>query len=364
MERILRVMSVYKDKKNNTWYVSKRYQDWKGENKCLFKRNFKTKKEAQSYENEFLMKKSKNINMKFDEFIDLYYEDRKRNMKLNAFITKQNIIEHSIRPYFKNKKMCDITPTDVMNWHNEILKFTSKTGRPYSASTLKTIHAQLSAIFNHAVRFYKLERNPANLVGTFHVQEIEETKIWTVEQYRKFSDAIADKTISYIAFEILFWCGLRVGELLALTKEDIIGNKIRINKNLQVIKGEIIISTPKTKRANRYVDMPDFLVEEITIYLEQLYRVEDNERIFPITKSYLHHEMDRGSKLANVPRIRIHDLRHSHISMLLACGFSAVDVASRVGHESIRITYKNYAHVYDFRGRDMANMLDTINKGD
>ena len=103
--------------------------------------------------------------------------------------------------------------------------------------------------------------------------------------------------------------------------------------------------------------MPEFLCEEMQDYLKSLYGIEPDERIFPITKNYLHREMDRGSAHAGVKRIRIHDLRHSHVSLLIEMGFSAVAIADRVGHESIDITF-NYAHLFPSRQTEMADKLD------
>ena len=88
-----------------------------------------------------------------------------------------------------------------------------------------------------------------------------------------------------------------------------------------------------------------------------LYGLKKKDRIFTVTKSYLHHEMDRGSRAAGVKRIRIHDLRHSHVSLLIDMGFSAVAIADRVGHESIDITYR-YAHLFPSKQAEMANKLD------
>ena len=92
------------------------------------------------------------------------------------------------------------------------------------------------------------------------------------------------------------------------------------------------------------------------------YGLKKKDRIFTVTKSYLHHEMDRGAKAAGVKRIRIHDLRHSHISLLIDMGFSAVSIADRVGHESIEITYR-YAHLFPSKQKEMANRLDDLGKG-
>ena len=128
------------------------------------------------------------------------------------------------------------------------------------------------------------------------------------------------------------------------------------------INGKDVITDPKTPKSVRVVQMPDFLTEEIRDYLKSLYKVKPTDRIFEVTKYYLHHEMDRGAKEAGVKRIRIHDLRHSHISLLIDMGFSAVAIADRVGHESIEITYR-YAHLFPSKQKEMANRLDDLGKG-
>lgn len=100
-------------------------------------------------------------------------------------------------------------------------------------------------------------------------------------------------------------------------------------------------------------------------YLKSLYGVKPTDRIFPVTRYYLRHEMDRGAKAANVKRIRIHDLRLSAISLLIDLGFSATAIADRVGHESIDITY-HYAHLFPTKQSEMADRLDMerMQKGD
>lgn len=105
--------------------------------------------------------------------------------------------------------------------------------------------------------------------------------------------------------------------------------------------------------------MPEFLAEELKDYIESLYGVDEDDRIFPISKSYLHHEMDRGCAATGVKKIRIHDIRHSHVSLLIDMGFSAVAIANRVGHESIDITYR-YAHLFPTRQGDMASKLNDV----
>ena len=171
-----------------------------------------------------------------------------------------------------------------------------------------------------------------------------------------------DKPQSFYAFEMLYWTGARLGEVLALTAEDFdfMKNTVRINKSYQRLEGKDLITTPKTPKSNRIIKMPKFLVEEIKEYISMLYGYKKTDRLFQVTKSFLHHEMERGCKLSGVKRVRIHDLRHSHISLLIDMGFSAVAIADRVGHESIDITYR-YAHLFPSKQIEMADRLDMEN---
>lgn len=116
---------------------------------------------------------------------------------------------------------------------------------------------------------------------------------------------------------MLYWTGIRCGELLALTTEDIDfeNKKLRINKSYQRIKGKDVITDPKTRKSNRIIIMPDFLVEEMEEYTKGLYGYKLDDRIFQISKTSLHNELARGSKLAGLQKIRVHDLRHSHVAL-------------------------------------------------
>ena len=209
----------------------------------------------------------------------------------------------------------------------------------------------------------------SRIIHSAYLQKAEtqhkEMLFWTKEEYKKFSFEMMDKPVSFYAFEMLYWCGIREGELLALTAADFDFEKetVRVNKSYQRLHGEDVITTPKTKKSNRIIKMPKFLCEEMQEYLQMLYGLKKKDRIFTVTKSYLYHEMDRGAKAAGVKRIRIHDLRHSHISLLIDMGFSAVAIADRVGHESIDITYQ-YAHLFPSKQTEMADRLDDLGKGE
>lgn len=353
-------MAAYKESDTNTWRVIYRYTDWMGERKQTSKRGFLTKRDALAWEREQLQKTKADLDMTFESFVQTYTADMQSRIKENTWETKEHIIRTKLLPYFGKRKMCEIQPKEIISWQNEMINYKNANGKAYSPVYLKTLHNQLSAIFNHAVKYYGLPLNPAAKVGNMGKAKGREMLFWTKDEYQRFSDAMMDKPISFYAFEMLYWCGIREGELLALTPADFNFDKgtVSITKSYQRLKGRDVITEPKTQKSNRVIKMPQFLCAEIQDFIRSLYGIEQGNRIFTVTKYYLYHEMDRGAKQTGVKRIRIHDLRHSHISLLIDMGFSAIAIADRVGHESIDITY-NYAHLFPSRQIEMADRLDT-----
>lgn len=351
-------MPVYKEEKTNTWRVIYRYTDWKGERKQTSKRGFATKREALAWEREQLNKVTADVDMTFASFIDRYTEDMKSRLKENTWSTKEHIIRTKLTPYFGKLRISSITPQQIITWQNELLNYRDAQGQPYSPVYLRTIHNQLNAIFNHAVRYYKLRENPCQKAGTMGKKKAREMLFWTKEEYLQFAKAIQDKPMAYHAFQMLYWCGIREGELLALTPADFDFTRetVTISKSYQRLNGKDIITEPKTEKSNRTITLPDFLAAEMQGYIGSLYGIQPDDRIFPFTGSFLHHEMERGCRLSGVKKIRVHDLRHSAISLLIDMGFSPLAIADRVGHEAIEITY-NYAHLFPSKQQDMAKQL-------
>ena len=352
-------MPAYKDEKTGKWFASFYFTNWQGKNVKKLKRGFATRREALAWERSFLEQKKGDLAMSFASFVEVYKVDMRNRIREHTWMTKENIIQTKLLPFFGEKKMSDIQTKDVIAWQNEMLASGGAGNKGYSATYLKSMHNQLSAILNHAVRHYELKENVAAKVGPIGKKEATEMLFWTKEEYFKFADVMMDKPTSYYAFEVLYWCGLRLGELLALTPADFdfVKETVSVTKSYQRLKGKDVITAPKTPKSTRVIQMPKVLVEEIQEYLKMLYGIKDGDRIFQISKSYLHHEMDRGAKTAGVKRIRVHDLRHSHVSLLIEMGFSALAIASRVGHESIDITYR-YAHLFPSTQIEMADRLN------
>jgi len=356
-------MPAYKDAQRGTWYAKFKYKDWMDNTKDVTKRGFSTKREAVQWERDFRAQKEASPDMSFENFVQVYRQDRQPRLKISTVYMKDNIIDTKILPYFGKRALRDITSSDVIKWQNILLAYRDDDGNGYSKSYLKTIHNQLTAIFNHAVRFYKLKENPARIAGNMGSEKDIEMKFWTKEQYLKFAEVMMDYPLAYCCFEVLYWCGIREGELLALTPADFDfdAKVVNINKTYHLLKGEEIITEPKTAKSRRRVKMPDFLCEEIKDFISMQYDLKPNNRLFPTGKTFLYKMMEKGCVRANLPKIRVHDLRHSHVSLLIDMGFSAVAIADRMGHESIDITYR-YAHMFPSVQAEMADKLNDLRK--
>lgn len=352
-------MPAYMNGKTGAWYVQCYYSDIDGNRKHKVKRGFATKGEALAWETEFLACADGSMSMPFEAFVKRYSEDVRPRLKLNTWLTKEHIIRTKIVPFFGPKRMCDISPKDVVDWQNKMVGSYDDEGKPYSGTYLRTINNQLSAIFNHAVKYYGLGKSPAAPTIKIGERQGSEMKFWTKEQYLAFSEEVMDKPASFYAFEILYWCGLRVGELLALEPNDIDLKRclIHVTKSYQRIRRRDVITSPKTPKSKRDVVMPEFLADELADLLGSIPEERRACRIFCFTKSYLHHEMKRGCAACGLEPIRIHDLRHSHVSLLIEMGFSPLAIADRLGHETYEMTLR-YAHLFPSKQSDMAAALD------
>lgn len=346
-------------KKNETtgkWDVQYRYVDHYGNNKKSTKRNFETKKDAEAWYASFKLKSQNSMDMLFKDFIDIYMEDAESRNKINTNKTKEYIINKKLIPYFGERKMSEIKPANIRKWQNELIK------KGYSQTYLKTINNQLSAIFNHAVNFYELKENPCKKAGSMGKKNADEMKFWTKEQFFQFIDQVIDKQESYTAFKVFYWTGVRLGELLALTPLDIdFENKtIRINKSYQRIEKQDLITSPKTEKSNRIITVPQFLLDDIKSYLDNMYRPDKDNRIFRFSKNFLERELARGAQKANLEKIRIHDLRHSHAALLIEMGTPILAVSNRLGHEKVSTTLDIYGHLYPNKQQMIADKMDVM----
>ena len=353
-------MRARKNLKTGKWDIQYIYKDWLGDRKKSTKRGFSTKREAEEWVRDFLATKQANLDMYFKDFLEIYYEDMESRLRETTLRNKKYIIELKITPYFGKRKMNDINPADIRKWQNEQIKL------GYAKTYLKTINNQINAVFNYAVRYYDLRSNPCTKAGSMGKARADEMLFWTKEEFKAFADAIMDKRQSYVAFMVLYWTGMRIGELLALTARDIDLEKrtVSVNKSYQRLDRRDIVTDPKTPKSKRIIQIPSFLAEDLKGYLGSIYALTENARIFSFTKHFMEHEMKRGIKTSGVKRIRLHDLRHSHASLLIEMGFTPLAIAERLGHDRVETTMNTYAHLYPNKQRQIADKLDEEFKED
>ena len=360
-------MPAYKEKTKNTWYVSFYFTDWTGTRKRHLRRGFKRQKDALEYDREFLVKQQGSPDMLFSSLYDLYQKDGKARVKETTITTRDPLFKKHILPYLGNMPINKITPADIRAWQNQILQATyisKKIQRKYSPTYINVLHVQLSAIFNYAVTYYRLPSNPAKLAGSIGKTKAHAMKFWTIGPFNQFISSFPADSTEYLVFNLLFYTGMRSEELLALTLSDFYEKEksIHVNKTYSRLYKKDIVTSPKTEKGNRVILLPQFIVDMLADYINRLPYIKQNERIFPCSKFWLFRHMKLGCKLSGVEQIRIHDLRHSHASLLIEMGFSPLLIKERLGHEDIKITLQTYSHLYLSKQEELTAKLNDIGR--
>ena len=321
------------------------------------KRGFPTKKAALAW---IELQKSTVIEDKpitLNELWQEYEKDQSVRLKESTMVSKRYLIQ-KVLSEFGDTPVTEITPKTVIKWQTNLINI------GYAPTYLKAIQAQFSALINYGIRFHGVVENPILKAGSLGTTKpSEEMRFWTPEEFSRFIWEVADKPASYFGFYTLFWTGIRLGELLALTPADFdfANRTLRINKSYQRINGRDVITTPKTKKSIRTIPLPKFYCDKMQQYISGIYGLNYDDRIFSYTKHFYEHEIRRGVKKSGVKRIRIHDLRHSHASLLISrLGASPQLVADRLGHENIQTTLNVYSHLYDDQPRKLADSLDEL----
>ncbi len=267
-------MPIYKDKERGTWYAKFNYTDWTGTKKQKLKRGFKTQREAKSFEREFLEKSQANPEMKFETLVNLYMEDCKTRLKPTTYENKCFVINTKVLPFFKDMQISSIEPATIRRWQNELLS----DKRGYSQTYLKTVNNQVSAIFNYAMKYYKLQSNPARIAGSMGKKNADKVNFWTVDEFNHFVTH-SDNPAYSVIYELLFWTGIRIGECLALTLNDFDfdAKTVSINKNYAKVNKEDLILEPKTPKSKRIITIPTFLCDMVKKHSSTLYGITSKD---------------------------------------------------------------------------------------
>jgi len=302
--------------------------------------------------------------MLFSELVARYIERAKLRRKETTCYTKTNIIDTWILPHFKDKKVFEITVEDIENWQDMLLQAKTQRGKPLAKTYISTIRSQFTAVMNYAVTIHNLPFNPLYKAEMIGEKDADEQPFWELEHYKAFRQIVAEKPTYFYAFEILFWTGMRLGELFALTPLHIDTEKktIKIEHTYSVLQGRELLTSPKNQTSNRTVDIPETLALELREFIDGLYDLDDTTRIFQmLNKSGMHRELDRGTALCNLPEITLHGFRHSHISLCSSSKINAREavIAERVGHSRKKSMTRKYTHVYP---DDRKALVDKLNE--
>lgn len=345
------------------WYYSVWYDDWTGKRKRKKQQGFKTQREAKEAETSFLNSKKTDIDISFANLVKAYTENRAARVEATTLQNKGHTIDTKILPYFGEMPLSRIDTNTVMKWQTELMNYRNpKTGKPYSQTYLRQIHNQLSAIFNFAVKFYGLSKNPARLCGSMGKQNAEKFDFWTYDEFQRFIQTTKGNMPVWTTFNLLFYSGIREGEFLALTLNDFDfeKNTVSITKSAAVINGKLTPKKTKTPKSNRTITLPAPIMDMVKIYAEHRYDYNPNDKLFLSSKSSLHRDMADYCQISGVRKITIHELRHSHASHLIELGVPPLTISERLGHEDIKTTLNTYSHLYPNKQKQIADMLTDL----
>lgn len=362
-------MPAYKDEKTGKWYCKFYCQDEEENNIQKLKRGFDTKKKAQEYEREYLLARQGLPTMLLSSFIDLYKLDQYPQLRARSQLTKTS--KHKkILETFKDKPINEITPKDLKHWQNKLIK------NNYSDGYITNLRTEFSTLLNHAVNYYNLPNNPFRQVKRAKNPNYipEEKQFWTLEEYQSVYNNIDDLKAK-TAINLLYWTGIRKGELLALTWRKLNFDKktLLVNRSLQRIKGKNIITQTKTYE-NREISLPDTTIALMKYYKSKCYNHNDDDYIFNWEKRFIENGIKNGRNKTNleiekynktheikkdlIKRIRVHDLRHSHASFLINHNVNIVLISKRLGHKDTSTTLDIYSHFYP---TSETNLIDIMN---
>ena len=342
-------MAAYYDENKKIWYCKFSYKDWKGKTRFTSKTGFKLKKDALKYEMEYKEKSTAKPDMMLKSLAANFLADYKSNRKLSSYKATEKNIRIHILPYLEDMPIDKITPLVIRQWQADINTL------GISPSTIHAINTTFKTLLNFAVKYYNLPKNPFSTAGMQgHVDR--RTTFLEKTDWDKVNALIGDKYDKAL-YNMLYCGGMRIGELLALTEQDIDFQKNTIHITKQFSADTKKISQPKTKTSIRKITLPSYCMEYIQTYLNSL--VTPMKYPFQLlTEPTINRRLKKYCQSAGVNAVSVHQLRHSHASFLIKQGNIPVNaIAQRLGHTPA-MTLKTYAHVYKDQDAEIAAMLE------
>ena len=301
--------------------------------------------------------------MTVSELYERFVESRRFSVRVSSQEKTSYIFKLYILPVLGDIRLDRLNVKTLQKWKNTVAE------RGIAVSTQKNIYAELRTMLNFAVRMEFMDKNPLTVVGNFKDTDFTPAKdklhYYTPEEFKRYiavakQDAQTTDSLTdwgyYVFFCIAYYTGARKGEINALKWSDLDGNIMHIRRSItQRIKGESVVETPpKNKTSYRDIEMPvpliSVLEEHKNRQKQKLSRFSEDLRVCAGTSflrdSSLSNRNAQFAKEAGLPRIRIHDFRHSHVSLLANAGINIQEISRRLGHAKIEMTWNTYSHMY------------------
>lgn len=361
-------MPVYKDKEKGTWYVNASFTDIFGKRRYIKKRGFEKKEYAISFERQAMLDAQdiKKQCIKFDELFNAFLEYKSSRLKPRSIFDYNSIYKKHIKKYFGDMFVDKIKIPHIEIWQQELLKL------DYKNDYLEKIQYIVKSVLAYGVRKMMIENSPFDYLEYVKNtnEKKEEMKFFTPQQYERFRSMITDE-LHIAVFDTLYWTGMRISELQARTWNDLNfeTGDLRIHSNWDN-KNHQLTNTTKTKK-ERIIYIPEKLLDELEKLYEYNCKIDgftDDFYIFgtyrPIPHKTVENAKNRYIEAYNkehpkrpIPKIRLHDFRHSHVSYLANKGADVWDIAERLGH-SREMVENRYSHMFPEKKKKMKKLLD------
>lgn len=358
-------MPIYEEKKKingqKRYFIQVYVKDENGKAKRITRRNkewigrdgyWLAHQEEAKLKTETLAKKS---NVDIITLVEKKIKQDSSYLKKSSVIRYNEFLNQYIKPFFNERYLCDITTKTIIDWHSWLET------KNINIESMKKIHNLLKSSLDFGIKYFDLEKNVCEIVGNFKSKRgvvKKQIEFLTYDEFNRFID-FEENEFYKAFFTILFFTGMRRGELLALTFDDIDFKKniININKSINPKNGKEA-TVPKTNKSNRQIP----LLKNVCDILKSMpYTTKEIFGLDNIKTSTLTRKCNANCKLANINKhIRIHDFRHSFVALCVESGIQIEKISEYVGHENISTTYDVYSHLYPNAKTELVNKLDNF----
>lgn len=304
-----------------------------------------------------------------------YLVSKKHDVRRSTWEKSSRILQGHVLPYVRDIRLKDLSVRQAQEWKNQIAAL------PLATTSKNNIFAEFRALLNYAAKMEYIPRNPLSVVGAFR-DPVDFSKpqdtlhYYTADQFRAFQSCALSLCSSlnryglYVFFCIAFYTGMRKGEINALKWSDLEGSILHVRRSVaQKIKGEAIVETPpKNKSSYRDLQAPRQLLEILAAHRARQMQEKafsDDWRICGgpacLSDTSIANFNTACADAAALPHIRVHDFRHTHATLLINEGINIQEIARRLGHSNVEITWKTYAHLYPREEERAIKVLESIN---